>query len=328
VVGSLKMPGGDTRSVPLVQAGDSLQIDTVAPVIGDITPAPSVQTPKPQPLISGTFSDQGGSGVVADKVRILVDGRDVTSEATITPNFFTYKPARPLAAAEHSVEVFAYDEAGNEAKKEWRFGLAPKDKGIEKLLVSISGNGNPKPGDVVDVRVEGDPGGRVTWSLGPLKNYPLHEDVPGVYVGAVRLRDVDAMEDAHVTVTMTLPNGRKFTDTSEKAFSLRTGPPAAPVITFPTAADRFTNPLVVRGTAPPNSTVRLKIDYTGKVLGLLGVKGTASQVDVPVNAAGKWETPPLNLSNLPAARGTEYTLTALTVNANAQESAVTTLRFK
>src|SRR5262249_13116993 len=108
---------------------------------------------------------------------------------------------------------------------------------------------------------------------------------------------------------------------------ISTGPPAAPVIVFPGKNDRLTNPLVLRGTAPPNSVVRLKIEYLNRVFGVLGLKGTADEEDIKVGPDGHWTSRPGDISTLLGSRGTEYTITALTVSRNNVPSTPTTLRI-
>src|SRR5207253_8432544 len=114
--------------------------------------------------------------------------------------------------------------------------------------------------------VTGSPGAVGRWGLGPIKDARLVEQSPGVYVGAYRLRPGDDMQNAHLMATLVLPDGRVFTDSVERPATLQTGPPAAPIITSPGPNAQITDPLVVRGTAQPNSTVRLKIDYVSRLL--------------------------------------------------------------
>jgi hypothetical protein len=328
IIGSLKDPRNPSRAAPLVQAGDPLQVDTAAPKIADFNPAPKAQVTKPTPLISATLSDQGGSGIDTGRVRVLVDGREVTQDATLTGQFFTYTPKAPLDGGMHRVEVVAEDKAGNETRKSWEFEVQSNEKGIE--AIQTDAKGDLKPGDVINVRVVAMPGATGTWSLGPVKDRPLRADPkPGVYVGSYRIRHGDDMENAHLTVTLTGPNGRKYTESFDKSTRVRTGAPAAPVIEFPKPGDTLSNPLVVRGTAQPNSIVRLKIDYANRVIGgVLGLRGTATQVDIKVDNEGKWQSPPLKVESLFGRRDTDYTLSAVAVNANEEPSPVTTLRIR
>ena len=335
VIGSLRSPDNGTNTSPLVQSGDLLRIDTAPPKVSDLTPAPKTQVTKAQPLISATFSDQGGSGVAPDRTQILVDGRDVTNDATITGQFFTYTPKQALPGGRHNVQILTYDRAGNESRQTWSFesaapvvdsAVAAPVRGI--TAIQTNAQGELKPGDVVNVAVLGMGGGSATWSLGPYRNMLLREEKPGVYTGQLRLRPGDSMRDAHIATMLALPDGRKFTDTLERAISVNAGPPPAPSIIFPGPNDQFSNPLVVRGAAQPNSTVRLKIDYQSRALGILGVRGTAASQEIKVGPDGKWASQPINLNTLFGRRDAEYTLSAVTVSSTDETSPVTTIRFR
>jgi hypothetical protein len=328
ILGMLRAPNGDLRDASVVQSGNSVQVDNTAPKITDVNPPPKSEVTKPRPLISATFTDQGGSGVATDKVRILVDGRDVTNDAAITGQFFSYTPSQSLQGRSHRVDVTVYDRAGNPAQQSWDF-TAPDTqtvKGIEEIKTNA--RGELKPGQTLNFAVRGVPGGRATWSLGGWKNIPLRETTPGNYVGSYRLRETDDLDKAHVTVSLTSPDGRKFTETHSEALSVIAGPPEAPKITYPGPNDKLTDPLVIRGTGAPNATIRLKLDYTEKVLGVLGVKGTASQMEVLVGPDGKWATKPIDLGSLTRSKDTQLTLSATSVNSRQQESPVTTLRIR
>ena len=85
--------------------------------------------------------------------------------------------------------------------------------------------------------------------------------------------------------------------------------------------------LVIRGTAAPNSVVRLKIDYVNRLFGVLGLRGTAAQVDLPVAKDGTWTSKPLDISSLLSSRGTEYTITAVAISQNEERSPTATLKL-
>jgi hypothetical protein len=200
------------------------------------------------------------------------------------------------------------------------------DKGFETLETNAFGVLHS--GDVINIRVAGQPGGVATWSLGPVKDRPLREDKPGVYVGSYRLLLGDDMGKSHLTASITAPGGRKTTYTFEKAATVRTSSLEAPIVTYPGQKDKLSDPQVIRGIAQPNSIIHLKIAYKSKMLGVLGARGTAAETDVKADKDGKWETNPLELSSVIGAQGTEYTLTVVAINGDEGRSPVTTLRFR
>ena len=90
VIGQLRM--GNTQR--LIQAANPVSIDTVAPRIVNRTPDPNSTVAAVQPNIS-VVSEDSGSGVDPARVRIVVNGADVTDQATVTGNFTTYQPRYP-----------------------------------------------------------------------------------------------------------------------------------------------------------------------------------------------------------------------------------------
>lgn len=109
---------GNTAISPEAQ----LLIDTQAPQISGISPAPDQQGVDPQSAVEALVSDDG-AGVA--KARLLVDGRQAAlpdGSGTLS-----YTTARGLAPGLHKARVEVEDEAGNSASYLWSFrvGYAP-----------------------------------------------------------------------------------------------------------------------------------------------------------------------------------------------------------
>src|SRR2546423_852307 len=77
--------------------------------------------------VSGTFHDAGGLGVDPKTVRILLSGRDVTPQASITRDFFTYRSE--LAPGQYVADVTARDVAGNPVHMAWSFNVQLQPRG-------------------------------------------------------------------------------------------------------------------------------------------------------------------------------------------------------
>lgn len=99
----------------------ALTADREPPFIRNVQPKEGDQIwMTPQFTISGSFEDGQGTGIDPRTVKIMVDGRDVTSNADITPQFFSYRP-RNLYPGVHRVEITARDHAGNAMRSGWSF---------------------------------------------------------------------------------------------------------------------------------------------------------------------------------------------------------------
>ena len=73
-------------------------------VVG-VTPASNSTNVSPNASISGQFDTANAAAVDVNSVRIVLNGQDITSQSTITPNFFTYRPTQPLTAGVNQVRV-------------------------------------------------------------------------------------------------------------------------------------------------------------------------------------------------------------------------------
>ena len=160
VIGTLESGGQSVRT----RLDQSLLVDARPPVLRNQSPRDGETLP-PGPLsISATIDDSGGLGVDPKSVRIALDGKDVTPNATVTPQFLTFR-GDPGPGA-HRVEVIARDLAGNTMRHGWSFTVAaqPIAAVLPLQIVSHAANafipsgptevrGRTAPGAQIDVKV-------------------------------------------------------------------------------------------------------------------------------------------------------------------------------
>lgn len=143
----------------LVKQAKALDIRNMQPPQGQTVPAGAVS-------ISGTFENPGRSRIDPRTVRILVQGRDVTQQATVTHDFFNYRTE--LQPGGYSVDVSARDTLGATIHAAWDFQVrgaaAPaqlvldvtshRDQAtVDSGRVEVSGRATP--GATIDVQVTG-----------------------------------------------------------------------------------------------------------------------------------------------------------------------------
>jgi hypothetical protein len=100
-------------------------LDDTGPVIdtGTLQPADGTFVNDNTPLISASYSDLY-SEVDPGSVKLLVDGADVTNQATVDSDSIQYTPAAPLSDGSHSTDLTVADEWGNEATPfTWSFSV-------------------------------------------------------------------------------------------------------------------------------------------------------------------------------------------------------------
>lgn len=117
---SLKRAG---QSSPLIQSAQPVTIDGIGPQVASLSPTSGATAAPARLLIYGTLAD-AGTGIDTGGLQLLVNGKDVTEQATVTEAFFSYKPAATLPAGKTTVVVTVKDQAGNETKREWSFTLS------------------------------------------------------------------------------------------------------------------------------------------------------------------------------------------------------------
>lgn len=325
LIGILKV-GGKER---MIQAGDSVSIDTVAPKITDRRPLPDSRTAQTKPAISVVLDDAGGSGIDTSSVKVSVNGVNVTDETAITQSLAAYKPSKNLPGGDISVAVSARDAAGNQASITWKFSVRAASDVIKSF--THSDIANLQPGDVITVDLKGEANGTASFSIvqegQTLRTRPMPEISAGNYQGEYTVRKDDRLAGARIVGTLKTPAGETFTTETEDVIGGKaTAALQPPVITQPVQGAAAKSPLTVKGTAPADQRVRVRIEYVTTVLGI-GMKGAITEQVVDVDPKGNFASQPVSLGTLVKGRNTEYTLTATTIDASGEESEATTVTF-
>jgi hypothetical protein len=165
IVATLEANGQAVRS-NLARGG--MLVDARPPTIRNLHPKDGETVLATGPVsVSGTFDDRGGVGVDPATVRIKLGGRDVTPNASVTRDFFTYRGE--LAPGRYVAEVSAKDAAGNPVQSNWNFMVEQQPTAAVGLPLEITSHapnslvgpgrleirGRTAPNATVDVQVTG-----------------------------------------------------------------------------------------------------------------------------------------------------------------------------
>ena len=131
IVATLDRGGQAVRS----QLNQSLLVDAKPPVVRNLAPANNEVMAGNPVTVSATFDDSGGVGVDPKSVRIAIDGQEVTRNASITPQFFTWRG--DLRPGTHRVDVNAADIAGNAVRQSWAFTVAGGQTAMPAAAVNL-----------------------------------------------------------------------------------------------------------------------------------------------------------------------------------------------
>ena len=164
IVASLRV-GNETVRSNLTQG---LTADAKPPVLRNLSPKEGEAiTDRTAIAVSATFDDAGGVGVDPKSVRIVVAGRNVTSESEITPQFFSHRAN--LQPGRYTVDVTAKDLAGNAMRKTWNFDVVvPVSAAPTTIPLQITSHANnavieggttvvrgrTAPGAVIEIKVQ------------------------------------------------------------------------------------------------------------------------------------------------------------------------------
>lgn len=296
---------GGARST-WVPSNRPIMLDTRPPVIVGVRPDPNAAITERQPQIQARYEDDG-SGVDAASVQLIVDGADVTDQATIDLTQTLYTPPVPLAMGGHSVMARVADRAGNTVTNNWVFNVARAGTGIE--AVAVEAGAQPLvAGDMVTVTAEVvAPGRAASFAIDGVAEAVPMSLVAGTttYRGSYTVREADIAADAAVTVQFTAADGTLHQ--ADAPQTLNIGPAAATfTVTVPAAGEETGRRIRPAGTAPPGSTVRWTINYEKFILA--GQVGTGTAV---AGADGVWQAAnEVDLRLLLVGMGDRYTLVA------------------
>ncbi|MDX6551090.1 MAG: large repetitive protein [Gaiellales bacterium] len=116
-------------------------VDGTAPVLSDVRPDDGASGPDRTPPISFAVADDGGSGVDADSITLLLDGVDVTAGGSFAGGRFAYTPVAPLGFGVHTLSAGAADRAGNRsAALTWRFEVRDETPPVVAGLLPAAGS--------------------------------------------------------------------------------------------------------------------------------------------------------------------------------------------
>lgn len=319
----------------VAQAQQTLSIDTEAPTIDVRHPNQGGQVNDPQPVFLAVWSDAAGSGVDPATAVWRVDDKPIDPGAVVANgNSFYWKPTAPMNAGAHFARLQVKDAAGNDTSLAWAFTITNTGNPIRQVL--YFGPRLLRPDDVVSLEVHAAPGGKATATIGGQVRIDLAQTDPGVYSGSTKLTGRQGFKDAPITVQFVDGNGKAWESTGQQLLSTTTAPnqstPTAPAmtkpqITSPTEGANVDSPLTISGKAAAGSEVRLKLDYTTKVL-VLNVTGTLLEQTVTADAAGNWRLDDVKLDSTVTGRGTRFSLTAWMVSDKGELSEPATVNFR
>lgn len=273
-----------TQRAPLTTAATPLTIQPLTPHVERPEPLPGATVAEKTPRITGFFEMVGGT-LDPGSVRVSVNGIDVTKQAFITREFFTYMPPQPLTG-HVSIAVSGRSTTPpatvpQDWSDSWEFdvqGSAVKIQSATHGPQSVY-----KPSDLLEVTMVGTAGGTATFDIGTFRAaMPMHESSAGMYVGSYRVAAGDRVERAPLVVRLRV--GTEMV-AAQVPISVTlgvgmAGEGAVPLtVTSPLPGDTVGKDILVRGQTV--AAARVKVDLLGHLplvehdVRVTGAEGTA-----------------------------------------------------
>jgi hypothetical protein len=184
---------------PMLIAAPGVVQPAIAQRVVEVTPPSNSTNVSPNTFISGQFDTSGTIDV--NSVRISVNGQDVTSQSSITPNFFTYRPAQSLPPGTNQVRVEYRTTNGEQRTLAWAFSV----QGQPLQLTSVTTNAGVAPlntGSTLTVTINGTPGLQASVLLiqdgRTVRELPATETSSGVYRVNYTVQSGDRSSDVAV----------------------------------------------------------------------------------------------------------------------------------
>ncbi|WP_008319205.1 hypothetical protein [Leptolyngbya sp. PCC 6406] len=298
----------------------------------NVSPTVNAQNISPDAAISGQFDTSSGT-VQAGSVVILVNGQNVTSTSTITPNLFTYRPSTPFPTGPVNVQVEYIGGDGFKRTSSWQFQVQAPRPAVEIASITHNAASSPLgPNTTFLVTINGTPGSQGSVLLvrdgQTVQTLPVQEVSAGVYVATLTVTPNTRLAEGVVvgrlrregqTSYAIAPQPAVFTATAtattgpstvvEQPGKPNTAVPLAPVFTSPTnnstvGGGSFT----LVGQTRPGATVDIQVTGSTSIFGLASVGQTLLESQVTADANGVFQ---INVSlGLLSGRGTRYTVSA------------------
>ena len=225
-----------TAAEPLPEGAHTVQLDVADTLANGATlgwqfitsTPPAILDPLPRdfylsehaaPTISASFTDVG-SGIDPGRTALLVDGADVTAQATLSATRIVYV-APALGAGTHLVRLTVFDRSDNHTESAWQFGVS-----TAPLITSLTPEGTLPPDSAPVIRATYEDAG------GPIDPGRVSLSVDGVNVTTQAAVTGTSLEytptpplttGAHVA-TLSIVNSRALLAAESRLFEIAAPP--------------------------------------------------------------------------------------------------------
>lgn len=168
-------------------------------VVG-VNPGIETKGVSPNTSISGLFETDEGQAIDVDSVRIFINGKNVTEESTITPNFFSYRPDTAFSQGQNQVKVEYQNTMGEQRSVNWTFSVEQPTQNLSIESVTHNAEGEALgAGATFLATIKGTPDANASVLLiseetNQVQRIAAEEVSSGVYVATLNVAPEDNFE--------------------------------------------------------------------------------------------------------------------------------------
>lgn len=315
IFGRLNKNGRDT----LRPADSSIRIDAKYVKIMRVVPGENSTVNTSRPNIMIVLESAGGDYLQNSSLDFLINNQRVTSSGTASSTLVSYVIPYDLPQGRNSVTFSATDIYGNPLNKTWYFNV--QTLGMVQSIIH-SATMPLAVGEVLQVRMQGNPGGRASFDIGSYRtNNPMTEISSGVYVGNYQVQQGDSFINAPVTGYLNVPGYSTVTLNTTTPVSVRANQIILQIIS-PQSGSTVEKNFTITGVTSPLAQVFLNVKVLLGILGY-GMDTELMTAQVQANEAGNFQ---FQINDWFPVGGGSYTITAAAQDAQGQKSETVTVK--
>ncbi len=311
-----------------IQAGQPVMVDNKRPDIRNFEPERLKRVIQRRPAITAELMDENGSGINTQTLKLMVDGKDMTSQAYVTNRLVVLKPDADLSIGKHLVRLSVEDLAGNQSTVETEFEVVAATNLVQDF--QLEAPAKLEPGDRISLSAKvGSDVKKVSVRFGTQDTVrPALLDSNGTVTYRYTIAKGDSFDDSSVTLILEMNDGSKLEYVAENKLTLAGTITPEPKLVSPEAGADLDKNVVFKGTAEKAKTVKVRVEYISSVFGLLQTSGLVKEVEVEVAADGTFTTGSIALRGPLGSNPDSYQVTLTSISSNGRESEPVTINFK
>jgi hypothetical protein len=277
----------------------------------------TVKTNRPNILI--VIESTGGVNLQSSSVNLLINNQPIQATPTISKELVSYIVPYDLPQGRTSIAFSASDTSGNPINRTWYFTVQTAG-----IIQSITHSATMPlgVGEVLQVRMQGAPGGKATYNIGSYRtNNGMGEISPGVYAGSYQVQPGDSFQNAPVTGYLTVPGQSTIALTTTTPVSVRSSQVGLQ-INSPQSGSTVDKNFTISGVTSPYAKVSLNVRvFMG--IGGYGMNNDLMTSQVQADQAGNFQ---YAIKDWFPVNGGSYTITGMAQNTQGQQSSTVTLK--